>query len=153
MTRLLLATLLSILCSGPAYAEWLGLVKNDRLGTVVYVDPDTIRRKGDLAKMWSLNDYKTGSSDGSLSTKQQVEYDCTEERMRVLAIMGFSGNMGSGTLVSLNSAEGVWIPLAPDSVGGSHSASRSEMKPLRPQAPQTRACSYYPQPIRDKRSG
>ena len=117
MTRLLLTTLLSILCSGPACAEWLGFGKDDRLGAVVYVDPDTIRRKGDLAKMWSLSDYKTGSSDGSLSTKAQIEYDCTEERMRVLAMMGFSGNMGSGTLVSFNSTEGVWIPLAPDSAG------------------------------------
>ena len=117
MARLLLTTLLSILCSGPAYAEWLWFGKQDRLGTTTYVDPDTIRRKGDLVKMWELNDYKTGSSDGSLSSKQHTEYDCTEERMRVLALLAFSGNMGSGTLVSLNYAEGVWIPLAPDSSG------------------------------------
>jgi hypothetical protein len=37
--------------------------------------------------------------------------------MRVLAMMVFSGNMGSGTLVNINLAEGMWKPLSPDSTG------------------------------------
>jgi hypothetical protein len=109
----LLITLL-VLSSGPAYAEWLMFGKDIQLGAVMYVDPDIIHREGDLAKMWSLLDYKKVQADSagsSLSTKQQIEYNCTEERMRVLAMMVFSGNMGSGTLVNINPAEGMWIPF------------------------------------------
>lgn len=53
-----------------------------------YVDPNTIRRKGDVVKMWYLFDYNTARSDlrGSyLSQKAQVQFDCAEERIRVLA--------------------------------------------------------------------
>ena len=54
LTRLLLITLLA-LSSGPAYAEWVKVNENDTF--TVYVDPDTIRRKGDLVEMWTLYDY------------------------------------------------------------------------------------------------
>ena len=38
--------------SGPSYAEWLFVSGDDEAGMTVYVDPDTIRRNGDLVKMW-----------------------------------------------------------------------------------------------------
>jgi hypothetical protein len=62
MKRLLLITLL-LLSSGPVYAEWVLLNQNDQTGLTVYVDPDTIRRKGALVKMWILSDYKTVQTD------------------------------------------------------------------------------------------
>jgi hypothetical protein len=117
MTRLLLIILL-FLSNSPAYAEWVEIAATD-YGMTVYVDSDTIRRKGDLVKMWSLLDYKTLQTDpgGSyLSTKQQGEYDCAEERMRFHALTSFSGNMENGTVV-YNLDETKWIPVAPESRG------------------------------------
>lgn len=55
---LALITLL-VLRSGPVYAEWVLTGSNGEKGMTVYVDPDTIRRKGNLVKMWVLSDYKT----------------------------------------------------------------------------------------------
>jgi hypothetical protein len=118
MTRRLLLITLLLLSSGPAYAEWVSVGTDDKL--TLYVDPDTIRRKGDLVKMWSLLDYKTiqTSSGGSyLSTKQQSEYDCTDERERLIVFAAFSGSMGSGKVVFLNQTEDKWVPVAPDSSG------------------------------------
>jgi hypothetical protein len=51
-----LITLL-VLTSGSAEAEWMSITKTEE-GTTVYADPDTIRRKGDLVKMWELYDFK-----------------------------------------------------------------------------------------------
>ncbi len=68
----------------------------------VYVDPDTIRRKGDLVKMWALFDYKTKRTvvgDSILFMTAQTQYDCAEERQRGLAFTNFSGNMGRGNVV------------------------------------------------------
>jgi len=109
---------LLVLSSGPAYAEWEVVDKNDE-GTT-YIDPDTIRRNGGLVKVWTLHDYKTvrtSSGNSFWSVKGQEEYDCEEQRYRVLAWTGFSGNRGSGKAVSSNSTEGTWQPVASESVG------------------------------------
>jgi hypothetical protein len=114
----LLITLL-LLSSGPAYAEWVALGDSDS-ETTVYVDPDTIRRKGDLVKMWELYDFKiirTVAGDSYFSSKAQIENDCAEERRRTLAFTWFSENMGSGKVVFSESYEGRWAPVVPDTIG------------------------------------
>jgi hypothetical protein len=116
-----LITLL-LLSSGPAYAEWVSIGANNQRGRTVYTDPDTIRLKGDVVTMWSLNDYKTIQTMGStsyLSYKVQTEYDCAEERIRKLASTFFSGNMGSGDVVYSISKEGKWQLVEPGSLGQS----------------------------------
>jgi len=117
MTRFLLLVLtLLFLSSGPVYAEWVEIGDTDEFS--VYVDPDTIRRKGDLVKMWNLIDYKTAqASRGSsfLSLKGQQEYDCAEERVRAIASTTFLGNMGSGKVDGTDSNESNWSPVSPDS--------------------------------------
>jgi len=68
--------------------------------------------------MWQLYDYKTiqtVAGDSFLSSKGQTEFDCAEERIRVLVFMHFSGNMGSGEVVYYDSDEGKWEPVAPRS--------------------------------------
>ena len=52
----LLVTLL-VLGSGSAYAEWVKISSNDT--AIYYADPEAIRRKGTLVKMWVLVDFKT----------------------------------------------------------------------------------------------
>jgi len=89
-------------------------------GYSVYVDPATIRRQGDLVKVWSLFDYKTIQTVAGflyLSSKVQREFDCAEEHMRALAGSEFSGNLGSGNVLYHDSDAGTWEPVAPDSVG------------------------------------
>ena len=113
----LVLTLL-LLSSGPAYAEWLKINENDTF--TVYVDPDTIQRKGDLVKMWILYDYKTLQSAtgvAHLSDSIQVEANCTEKLQRRLAYTWWSGNMRGGNIVFNHSGEGNWIPIGPGTVG------------------------------------
>jgi hypothetical protein len=119
MTRLLLIILL-FLSSAPAYAEWVKVSDSDESGKTVYVDPATIRRNSNLVMMWQFSDYKTVQTVGGirfLTAKEQWEFDCAEERSRVLALKEFSGNMGSGTMVYSNTEVGKWQPVAPSSIG------------------------------------
>jgi hypothetical protein len=118
MIRLSLITLL-VLSTSPAYAEWVKLSDSDETGKTVYVDPTTIRRNSNLVKMWQFYDYKTVQTVGGirfLTAKEQWEFDCAEERSRVLALKEFSGNMGSGTVVDTNSQVGKWEPVMPGSM-------------------------------------
>jgi hypothetical protein len=112
-----LITLL-VLSSGPVYAEWLAIFENPQ--ETIYTDPDTIRRKGEMVKMWLLFDEKTQGNVRSisyLSLKAQSEYDCAEERSRLLASTWFSGNMGSGKVVFSSSDHDEWAPVEPVSLG------------------------------------
>src|SRR3989441_12570990 len=114
----LLITLL-VLSSGPVYAEWVLVSGDDEAGLTVYVDPDTIRSKRNLVKMLSLIDYKTIqiiAGDSLLSIQRQNEYDCAEERTRMLAFTWFSGNMGSGKVVYSTPDEQQWEPVIPRSI-------------------------------------
>ena len=112
--------LLLVLSSGPVYAEWVLVRGADEAGRTVYVDRDTIRRKGNVVKRWELIDFKTiRTEEGSsyLSVKVQREYDCVEERYQVLAVTEFSGNMGRGNMVFSLAKEDQWSPVEPQSIG------------------------------------
>ena len=96
MKGLLLITLV-VLSSRPAYAEWVVLSPSDSAGGYsVYVDPDTIRREGEMVTMWHLADFQTRQTVNEasfLSLKMQAQYDCTYLRWRRQALTNFSGNM------------------------------------------------------------
>ena len=110
---------LLVMFVGEVYAEWV-LVEPSNDGVAVYVDPNTIRRKGDRVMVWFLFDFKTVKTVGSisfLSYKQQREFDCAEELTREIASTDFSDNMGRGKVVARNSNEDRWRPVQPNSVG------------------------------------
>ena len=115
MKQLFLIALL-VLNSGPAYAEWVLVSRSAEMD--VYVDPDTVRRKGDRVKMWELHDYKTPDNfESALSARTQYEYHCTEERTRLLSVTTFSENMLNGRVLnSMPSREKDWVPIAPGTV-------------------------------------
>jgi hypothetical protein len=110
---------LMILSSQPVYAEWVLVSGDDEVGLKVYVDPATLRRNGTLAKMWQLFDYKTVQTvagDSLLSMKRFNEYDCTDERTRVLGYTWFSGNMGNGNVVYSTMEQLPWEPAVPRTI-------------------------------------
>ena len=110
------------LCVGPVSAEWVdvaGKLEKGRTVYTVYVDTESIQRNGDIVTLWALFDYKTIQSIVGgpwLSSKTRREYDCVEERVRLVGYMTFTGNMGTGEAVYSNSSQSAWEPMAPDSI-------------------------------------
>ena len=97
----------------------MAIGRNEELGVTVNVDPDTIRRKGNQVKLWALLDFKslqTVAGYSYLSSMQQREFDCAEERHRTLALTEFSGNMGSGKPIDSFSVATKWEPVSPGSI-------------------------------------
>ena len=121
LNRIILVTLL-LLLSGEAPAvtansDWVAIGNSG--DATVYFDPATIRRKGNVVKIWELFDYKTMQTTGtssSFSTKHQVEFDCVEERFKVHATVHHAGHMGNGIVTSSNLSESNWNPVVPGSV-------------------------------------
>jgi hypothetical protein len=115
MKRILIVILLVI--SENSYAEWTPI--GEILELFTYTDRTTIRRNGNFVKMWELRDYKAvqKSNFGSfLSAKVQQEYDCREEKSRLLAFTWFSEQMGNGTVVYSDNDPYKWSPIQPESM-------------------------------------
>lgn len=89
---------------------------------MVYYDPKTIHRDGDLVTLWQLTDYTMMQGNAPfgtfmmsphrfLSTKTHKEFNCAHNTVRLLASSEFSHHMGTGThnavLVSQNHGQRV----------------------------------------------
>ena len=108
-----------LLVSAPAWAAWTHFGDGNDGRFSAYADLATIRKKGNLVKMWLLYDFKTlqGVYGGPhyLSINEQDEFDCDGERYRILYQAKHSGNMAGGEVVYSSADPGLWTPVAPGS--------------------------------------
>ena len=91
MERLLL-TLMLVVISSSVMAEWVEVGKSKNF--IVYVDSASIRRSGNMVKVWSLHDYKI--AQGSVPYKSSTlerEHDCKEKQARQLFLVFYSKNI------------------------------------------------------------
>jgi hypothetical protein len=102
-----------------ASAAWVR-VRGDGVVTVL-ADPGNVTRSTGRATMWSVINYtqarKTAEGKEFFSSKQQIEYDCVEERSRHLVFSRHTEYTGWGEVVYINNALGEWTALPPGSVG------------------------------------
>ena len=126
MNKLLIGLML-VLVSGNAIAEWTQIDFNNDFhgGRIVYANLSSIRKNGDMVKLWTMDDFKTAQVNGInqktyLSNKTLQEYDCKEARVRPLSTVYMSRNSGQGDVVSIytwpNDPDN-WLPVTPDSLG------------------------------------
>ncbi|HWF62464.1 MAG TPA: surface-adhesin E family protein [Nitrospira sp.] len=94
---------------------------------MVYYDPTTIHRDGDLVTLWQLTDYKWMQGNAPFgmfmmsphrffSTKTRKEFDCTHNRVRLLASSEFTQHMGTGTQNAVLVSQGYGQPVEPGSI-------------------------------------
>ena len=100
MKNYLLLILLSI--STLVYGEWSQVSFND--DTTMYIDPQTIKKTGDLVQVSQMMNFPTGSKspDGKVSYKSSItteEYDCKKGLSRSLSFKWFSDIKGTGKVV------------------------------------------------------
>jgi len=112
----LLGGVLLLLAAGPAWAEWVLIDESEYANT--YVDPATIKKDGYVRRAWVLHSRKSPDKDGDLSYKGLEEFDCKQEKGRVLQVDYFSGKMGTGRRTGSSNRPEDWGYFAPDSAGG-----------------------------------
>jgi len=113
LTFFLSLALTAISCS--AMAEFVEFTKLDM--ATIYVDKESLVKKGNRAKMWIMIDYNAPLSDkvgkSVLSDKLQYQYDCKEKQYQIIASSAHSGNMATGKTVSVNADPPVLTKVAP----------------------------------------
>src|SRR5664279_5030506 len=112
------ALVLAVISASATAEVWIDTGRTDDY--IAYADPSSIRRDGDIAKMWSLFDYKNAQqvAPGKMfqSSKRQVEYDCKQGRSRALAAISYTGHEGKGETIASENTKYNWRPVVPDSV-------------------------------------
>ena len=112
--------------SASALAEvWIEISGNDDY--LAYADPSSVRRDGDLVKMWSMFDYKNPQpgipGKTYLSTRRHFEYDCKRARARALAVSSHAAREGKGDALASASVKYDWRAVVPDSACACHGAA------------------------------
>lgn len=105
-------TLMLVSICSNAGEEWVYVAETEKgikNSFIAYADPATIRKTGNMVKMWSLYDYKLPQKPGVISARQKSEYNCTEKKRRQLFLSSYSGRMNSGeTILIYNQPEYDW---------------------------------------------
>lgn len=115
MKTILLMFLLACVSSG-VLAEWKFLIATDQADW--YVNESLTRKRGMMAKVWTLQQYATSQplySGEYLSAKMQAEVRCYSRQWRVFYFSYYTGRMGSGKLVYTHETAGSWKSVTPDS--------------------------------------
>ncbi len=113
MQRVLLIVLLAM-ASSNATAAWIKVNENTEFTT--YGDPSTIHKKGHIANMQSMFDFKTvqtllSDSAKYASTKQTGAYDCRDEKTKMLTSTLYAKKMAKGHVVHRYKLQLEWQTL------------------------------------------
>ncbi|MEI6762043.1 MAG: surface-adhesin E family protein [Betaproteobacteria bacterium] len=106
--------LVLLLVTNPSWAAWVKISETD--DAVFYIDPATLRKDGHLRRIWNVQDLNK-PDDGARSYRTRYEFDCKNERTKVLSLSTHSAPMAGGeTLISTNGS-GMWQDIPPDTPG------------------------------------
>ena len=112
MKKLFLVCLLML--AGSAWAEWVMYSKSEK--STFYYDPATIRKDGNMRRVWELHDLRMRRNNGVISRRMRQEYDCKEERYRFLFVSGHSEPMAKGEILITEGEDNVWDAIAPGTI-------------------------------------
>ncbi len=116
MKKLPLTLLALLLVTGSAWAEWVSVGESESLRR--YIDTETIRKDGNLRRVWSIDNYKNLDKDRVASLRTRTEYDCQQERWRGLFMTAHLEPMAGGITLYETSGESLkWFDLPPGSMG------------------------------------
>ena len=114
MRNLLLLLLLLLTCPTASAQEWIKVTELE--GDQYFFDTNSIRKTGDIRRVWTVINYKSKNAKGALSSRGLHEYDCKEERFRVLATSSHGEPMAGGKLIDSWNQVSDWGYIPPGTI-------------------------------------
>jgi hypothetical protein len=109
-----LLLVLTLLVTGSAWAEWV--MYSTTATDTFYYDPATIRKDGNIRRVWQLENWGKRGTGGEISRRYRTEYDCKQERYKLLGFSIHSEPMAGGTVLLTGGEDYRWEAIAPDTV-------------------------------------
>ena len=105
------------LASISAQAEWIFLIEQD--GVKHFVDSSVKKTDDGMRRIWVLLNMDMGAALASFSysSRSLQEWDCRQERYRILTAKTYSGLMASGSIIREMEAASDWSYIPPESIG------------------------------------
>ena len=103
---------LCLVLTSPAWAEWVKVA--DHSEGILYIDPATMRKDGNLRKVWTLSNLKKRTKNGELSIRSRQEIDCKEERIRILSASSHTDFWTDGKEIFHTDAIANWYEVPPN---------------------------------------
>ena len=98
--------LCALLGAVPAQAAWTSMGLQDGVG--FFVDSENVETVNGYRRVWVLQNYPSPNVYGAQSMMMLVEIDCKDEKVRLLKLVGYSGQSQSGYSQTLRGDTGAW---------------------------------------------
>ena len=96
-------------------ADWRYIVGNDSDDNF-YVDINSIMVDDGNVLFWDLRDGPNPTSNKYYSSKNHIQADCKYKKFKVLAMYGYTGRMGKGSVTDLGTPGNEWVYAPPGRV-------------------------------------
>ena len=107
----------ALVMATPAVAQnWVEYGLNST-GTVVSYDPESVRRSGNIVRVWERRDHSRDRTRRERETKTLFRYDCAKETNAPLSEIVYDGRGGVIRSVTLRDYEVREEPIVPESLG------------------------------------
>jgi surface-adhesin protein E len=93
----ILASVLLLIVANSVRAEWVKVGEDE--GSVVYVDPATLVKSGDVRRAWTLSNLKLARADNVVSYRTLDDFNCKEGRRRTVFRVTYAGPMATGKVL------------------------------------------------------
>lgn len=113
--------IICLLFSTSAIADWVKIQRGPASSVEKLIDEGAIRQTGPMNTMrrvWEITNYAQPDTDKMLSTKNYIEYDCMNNRVRVLEETRFAerGAQGPKLPPAPNVVLDNWMPIERGSI-------------------------------------
>ena len=102
-----------MMLAGSAWAKWVMYFEAKTI--TYYYDPATIRKDGNMRQVWRVQELKQRIADGEKSRRMRIEYNCKEERYRILSASIHSEPMAEGKVIYSEIKDNIWTVIPPAS--------------------------------------
>lgn len=106
---------LAMLITSPAWAGW-SFVTSSEEDAEVLVDFDTLRKEGNLRRIWQLFNLAPNDKYGWGSVRSRVEFDCKNETLKTLSYSVYSNKFASGSVIHRRDDEQPKRDIAPETI-------------------------------------
>lgn len=120
MKKIMLASTLLVLSvlSSSAMAEWVRIYGDDKMNA--YADSASIRKKGNVTKVFSLFDFRDENTlkEGAAyqSIVRETDFNCKQNQQRMVSFVIYSGKMAKGKVVESGDETQDWKTVSREQV-------------------------------------